>query len=707
MNILNGNRFFGSEVAEQFVLHFQNMLGSSREVDIIQDPEHLFTRKISDVDANYMVRAVTDAEIKQAMFDIDDDKAPGPDGYSSKFFKASWEVVGKDVCRSVRDYFSNGKLLKEINATVIALVPKVTAPQKVSDFRPIACCNVIYKCISKVITNRMKGVLNDIVDENQSAFIPGRQISDNILLSQELMRNYHLKKGPAKCAFKIDIQKAYDTVEWAFLRSCLKHFGFHNKMIEWIMNCVESSYFTINVHGDHVGYFKGGRGLRQGDPMSPYLFTMVMEVLTLIIKRQIHGDEEFQYHWRCEELELTHLCFVDDLLLFCHGDMYSAAVLRAALDEFRNVSGLEVNMNKSTTFFGNVKSSTQAHISEVMPFNVGTLPVRYLGVPLLSTRLYQKDCLSLIDKVKKRVMDWKNKSLSFAGRLQLIASVLSSLQVLWSSVFILPKAVSDDIERIIRGFLWCQGEYKRGKAKVRWNEVCKPKKQGGLGFKDLYTWNVALMAKHVWNVASDKQSVWVRWIKAVKLKDRNFWDYKIPDSACWSWRIILKCRDVLRDYIVFRLGNGNKTSAWYDLWHPMGRLSKFINYRDVYEADFTKSAKVLEIGVNGEWNIPDEWGSRFSAIFSYPPPVLIRDRDDCMMWRTRNQKSVHFSVKNVWNDISAALEEKKWARLVWFSQCIPRHAFIVWVAMHGKLKTQDKYIHGDDYTDLKCPFCNT
>nr|GEX00064.1 hypothetical protein [Tanacetum cinerariifolium] len=474
--------------------YFHNVVkGQSSNVLPFSDSDSLFVKKLHVSEALNLVRIISNEEIKLALFDIDGNKAPGPDGFSSQFFKDSWSVVGDDVCKAVRDFFSNGKLLKEINATVFSLVPKVAAPSKVSDYRPIACCNVVYKIISKVICNRLKGVLGFLVDDNQSAFIPSRQISGNIMLSQELMRYYHRNRGPAKCAFKIDIENAYDSVEWIFLSNTLKHFGFPKLMVKWIMNCVTSTSFTVNVKGDHMGFFKGMRGLRQGDPLSPYLFTLVMKVFNLVLRREIDMNPTFRFHWQCKELKLTHLCFADDLLLFCNGDSSSVAVLKNAISIFGGLSGLLPNFTKSTVFFGNVKEVSRLRILNIMPFRVGSLPVRYLGVLLISKRLYVKDCNLLIDKARKRLLDWKNKSLYFAGRLQLIKSVLCSLQVYWAFVFILPTAIANDIERLMRDFLWNFGVFKRGKACVNWNSVCKPKVEGGLGIKSLDSWNKALM----------------------------------------------------------------------------------------------------------------------------------------------------------------------------------------------------------------------
>ena len=198
------------------------------------------------------------------------------------------------MCSAVQEFFCTGKLLKKFNATVIALIPKVEHPTTVWQFRPIALCNVLYKCITKIIANRMKFCLGDLVDDVQNAFIPGRRISDNILLTQEIMKNNHRSVGAPRCAMKVDIKKAYDSVSWDFLIDALKLLNFPEKLIGWIRECVSSPAYSIILNGQMHGFFKGEKGLRQGDPLSPYLFTLVMQVLPLMIKRRIDEEGNFQ-----------------------------------------------------------------------------------------------------------------------------------------------------------------------------------------------------------------------------------------------------------------------------------------------------------------------------------------------------------------------------------------------------------------------------
>ncbi|GJU58679.1 hypothetical protein Tco_1236445 [Tanacetum coccineum] len=564
------------------------------------------------------------SKIKKAMFDIGDAKAPGPDGYTSTFFKKGWDVVGQDVCNAIQDFFRNGKLLKESNHTFLALIPKVATPVKVNDYRPISCCNVIYKCISKILTNRIIEGIKEVVSENQSAFVPGRRISDNILITQELMHNYHRNRGSPRCAFKVDIQKAYDTVDWRFLGFILKRFGFHSTMIKWIMACVTSASFSICINGNVHGYFMGKRGLRQGDPLSPYLFTLVMEILTLILQRRVH-----------------------DLFIFNHVDVESASIIKASLNEFKKVSGLIPSIPKSTTFFCNVLNHVKEAILNFMPFPEGEFPVNYLGVPLVSSRLLNKDCKVLVEKARNRIGDWKNKSLSYSGRLQLCKSVISSMQVYWASVLVIPMGIVSDIQQIIRGFLWCNGEYKRGKAKVAWDDICLPKKEGGLGLRSLEVFNLALMTTHIWNLVSNKESLWVRWINTYKLRGRTIWDVQPKANMSYGWRKLLQLREHVKPFFCFvywRLYWKRYEIHLFGTDHVFGSNGNLplkistttVRPRDITREGYSIHTCVADLIVNGAWNWPLSWLAKAPNLGLVPTPTLTASSQDRRKWRDTN-----------------------------------------------------------------------
>ncbi|GJY32854.1 RNA-directed DNA polymerase, eukaryota, reverse transcriptase zinc-binding domain protein [Tanacetum coccineum] len=334
----NDKRFYGEDVPEQFLKHFQQFLGTESKVHPMEDKDQMFFKKLNEAEASEMIQDVTNDEIKIAMFDIDNDKAPGPDGYTSCFFKKGME------------YYGIGYLCSSIN---------------------------------------------------QSAFIPGRNIQDNILLIQEWLKGYNRKNGPKRCTLKIDLQKAYDIAEW-----------------------------------------------------------------------------NFRYHSGCKELQLAHLCFADDLMVFCHRDVQSVSIVKKSLNEFSNFSGLLPNLKKSIIFFGSINDQMKNELLNIVSFTVGKLPMKYLGVPLLAKCLGINDCRHLIDRVKEIIGDWKNRFLSNAGRVQLISSVLASIH---------------------------DGN-NSGRAKIAWNVVCRPKDQGGIG-------------SNIWDIEIDDNDSW-DWKKLIEIRDK-------------------------------------------------------------------------------------------------------------------------------------------------------------------------------------------
>lgn len=195
------------KVADIVIAHFYDFLEKARDVDPLVSPNDLFNNTLTNEEADWMVRPLEDKEINQAMFDIENYKAPGPDGFTSTFFKRACHILGKEVCKAVKEFILNGQLLQAVNHMILALLPKVEVLNTMKDFLPISCCNVIYKCITNIIVTMMAPSLHNLVDVNQSTFILGRNITDSILLSQELMRGYTKKHGSPICALKVDIKK--------------------------------------------------------------------------------------------------------------------------------------------------------------------------------------------------------------------------------------------------------------------------------------------------------------------------------------------------------------------------------------------------------------------------------------------------------------------------------------------------------------------
>lgn len=240
-----------------------------------------------------------------------------------------------------------------MNVALITLLPKCKNADKVSKFRPISCCYVLYKIISKILANRLKVVLESIIGKTQSAFVPSRLIFDNILLSHELIKGYQRKNISPRCMIKIDEQKAYDSVEWPFLKQMLEALGFPHRFSQWIMSCLTSVTYALTVNGEVLEHFAAKKGIRQGDPISPYQFVICMEYLNRCL-RELEKNRDFHYHPRCKRLGITRACFADDLLLFAIGDLNSVKQMLQVLEKFGSASGLRANQLKSCVYFGGV-----------------------------------------------------------------------------------------------------------------------------------------------------------------------------------------------------------------------------------------------------------------------------------------------------------------------------------------------------------------
>ena len=436
LTLPDGTRIHETEqIHKEAVRHFQSILQEPPSDDLSYTLTDIdVTKRIPAKAVAGLVKPVTEEEIKAAMFSIHPSKAPGPDGFNAHFYRRTWHIIGHDVVKAILSFFQFGRILRELNHTSVSLIPKVQNPASLNEYRPISCCKVLYKVISKILANRLKGVLPSLIDPSQAAFVPGRHLSDNILIAQDLVWNYHRRDLSSWCTVKVDLQKAFDSLWWEFLLDLLHKMGFPCLFVDWIKSCIISPKFSININGEPVGFFSSTRGLRQGDPISSYLFVIAMEALSMLISKRVREQQSFAFHWRCNLTRMTHLSFADDLMLFCGDSEESASILKKALTDFSSASGLHLNASKSCVFIASPDERYKQVVLRIFGFPLGSLPIRYLGIPLITTRLTYGDCLPMIECITMQVKSWTTKFLSYAGRLQLIQSVLFRVQGFWTSL---------------------------------------------------------------------------------------------------------------------------------------------------------------------------------------------------------------------------------------------------------------------------------
>lgn len=506
--------------AERFFTEFLTYEPRGIEGKSIEEIQSFLPFRCNEEERGNLIRAVTEEEVREVVFKMPSNKSPGPDGYTSEFFKASWSVIGKDFTVAVQSFFSKGFLPKGLNSTILALIPKKDRAQEMRDYRPISCCNVLYKVISKIIANKLKGTLPQCISYNQSAFIKDRLLVENLLLATEIVKDYHKEDVSPRCAMKIDIAKAFDSVHWPFLLNTLRALNLPEEFIHWIELCVCTASFSVQVNGELAGFFQSKRGLRQGCALSPYLFVICINVLSGMLDKTVER-KQIGYHPKCKNILLSHLCFADDLLVFTDGTKRSIEEALRVFKEFESCSGLKISLEKSTIYTAGISESTKNDILATFPFSTGSLPVRYLGLPLLTKCMTVNDYLPLVEKVRKRMSSWTGRLLSHAWRLQLIKSVITSLGNFWMAAFRLPGSCIKEIERLCSAFLWSGPDLKTTEAKVSWKDICYPKEEGGLGMRSLKELNKIYGLKLIWRLTAET-SLWVRWVQCYLIRQGSF-----------------------------------------------------------------------------------------------------------------------------------------------------------------------------------------
>ncbi|XP_042983190.1 uncharacterized protein LOC122312604 [Carya illinoinensis] len=558
-------------IGEVFTSYFSTLFSTSCPTGF-DECFHAMESKLTVDMKSWLSKPFTREEVRGVVFQMNPLGSPGPDGFPAHFYQKHWEVVGEEVYSYALEVLNWSRSLQDVNDTYISLIPKVKKPKKVAEFRPISLCNVLYKIVSKTLANRMKGILHNLISLNPSAFVPGRLISDNKLVAYEVLNSMNSRmKGKRGCmALKIDMSKAYDKIEWSFVEAVMVKMEFPLRWIRLIQSCLNSIFYSILVSGEPQRKFMPSWGLRQGDPVSPYIFNMCAEALTSLLKRV-------------------------------------------------------------------------EQVGQIIPVPVGRGPI----------------------------------TVNHLERSPLKGSVTGHSH-LCNGDFPDAKLDYKQVEPTYQKIWWGYNEDTSKIQWVRWNQLNYSKEAGGLGFRDFRSFNLALLAKQGWRILENPSSLAAMVLKQKYFSKSGLLDATLGSRPSFAWRGVCAGLEILREGLVWRVGNGHKINIWKDWWITSFPSKKVTSTRPV--------------GCECEQDLLS--AQEYEAVRTIP--LSVGGMEDRMVWHftTNGQYSVK-SGYHVYRQMKADLQGESYRRTqvkyvwksIWKLKTTPSVKQFVWRACNGALPT--------------------
>ncbi|RVX11700.1 LINE-1 retrotransposable element ORF2 protein [Vitis vinifera] len=579
----------------------------------------------------------TEEEIHSAPLEMNSDKALGPDGFTVAFWQFCWDFVKEEIVDLFKEFYEQRSFAKSLNTTFLILIPKKGGTEDLGDFRPISLLGGLYKLLAKVLANRLKKVLGNVVSVDQNAFVRGRQILDATLIANEVNDFWHKRKEKWLIC-KLDIEKAYDSINWNFLMKVL------HKM---------------------AGFFSITKGLRQGDPLSPYLFVLGMEVLSALIRRVVVGGFISGCSLRGRgrmEMDVSHLLFADDTIIFCEARKEYLTSLSWILAWFEAASGLRINLAKNELILvGEVEEIEEMAME--LGCKVGSLPSVYLGLPLGAHHKAISMWDGVEERMRRRLALWKRQYISKGRRITLIKSTLASIPIYQLSLFRMPKIVARRLEKLQRDFLWGGGRMERKIHLINWEVVCTQKEKGGLGIRKIDLLNKALMGKWIWRFAFEKDILWKKVI-GVKYGQEGFgwWTNEARGAfGVGVWKEILKEANWCWDNMMFKVGKGTKVK--------FGLITGGWNLRFARDSN--------------DWEL-DLIGTMFNMLRDFK----ISQEEDSVLWKGGGQGT--FGVRDAYNLLVAPNALAFPNKCIWVDKVPNKAVFFAWEVTWGKILTLDR-----------------
>ncbi|KAG7583713.1 Reverse transcriptase domain [Arabidopsis suecica] len=638
------------------------------------------------------------------------------------------EEVRRATFKMVQQFFRTGHIEEGMNKTNICLIPKKLKADKMTDFRPISLCNVIYKIIGKLMATRMKKILPKIISESQAAFVKGRLISDNILIAHELI---HALSSSNKCseefiAIKTDISKAYDRVEWSFLEQAMKSLGFAEDWIKLIMECVRSVKYQVLINGTPYGEIKPTRGLRQGDPLSPYLFVICTEMLVKMLKVAEEKEQITGLKVARGGPPITHLLFADDSMFYCKEKDEELAQITRIIEEYSLASGQRVNYQKSSVHFGkHIPEERRVVVKRRLGIDQEGGDGFYLGLPetfggsKVSILGYLKESLS------KKVSGWQSKFLSPGGKEILLKAVAMALPTYTMNCFKLPQTVCQQLESVMADFWWKNKKEGKGMHWKAWHQLCNTKATGGLGFKDIEAFNVALLGKQLWRMVTHQESLMAKVFKSRYFRKSDPLNAPLGSRPSFAWRSIHEAQNLIKQGARAVIGNGESVEIWRHQWisHKPAKAIQAMNRVPQEDHQKVSSLQYVRelVDIDGrEWN-----QHLLSLLFSEEDRRKIlelrpggRFTKDRYTWDY--SKTGHYTVKSGYWVLTQIMNQENTPQEVlqpnlnpiyekiWKTDAPPKIQHFLWRCLSNCLSVAGNLSHrhlAKDSSCVRCPSC--
>ena len=443
------------------------------------------------------------------------------------------------------------------------------------------------------------------------------------------------------------MSKAYDRVEWKFMDKLMEKLGFDRNWIDLIISCISSASFSILINGVPHGLIHPQRGLRQGDPLSPYLFILCAEGLHSLIQQAADNGAITGVSLCREGPKVTHLFFADDSLLFCRANNHECSAILDLLDKYERASGQRINRAKTQLFFS---TNTRQQVRNSIKTRLGVSDAhhieKYLGLPSFVGRGKKHSFSYIRERVWNKIQGWKEKLLSQAGREVLIKSILQAMPTFTMNCFKLPKSLCKDIESLIRKFWWGYSGEQRKTHWLAWNKLCLPKSLGGLGFRDIENFNLALLGKQVWRLLHNRDSLFYKVFKARFFPSCSIMDEGVKTAGSYAWQSILKARHVLELGSAWCIGDGLSVRIRGDKWLPGRHPRKILSPQKSLPINTKVCALLSENGAGwDEARIRGEF-LPFEAREILSIPLSSRQSPDVRFWN--ESKNGVYSTKSAY-----------------------------------------------------------